>query len=136
MLTIECLHPALLKAIAGCGHGDKILITDGNYPLHSCTNEKTEEIYLALSADLPTVTDVLNVLVNTMNFEKAEVMTPDEEKEPEIYGEFRSLLKTEELSKLTRHEFYEASKQENVIVGINTGETRIYANILLTVGVR
>lgn len=137
MLTIDCLNPILLSAIASCGHGDKILITDGNYPLKSCTNENTNKIYLALAPDKPTVTDVLSVLAYTLNFEKAEVMTPGEGEEPEIYQEFKKILNNiDGLSKLGRQEFYDASKEPNVMVGINTGETRVFANILLTVGVR
>jgi len=137
MLTIELLNPAILRAIANCGHGDKILITDGNYPLDSDVNEATEKVYLALKPGLPKVTDVLETLNSTINFEKAEVMTPGEGEQPEIYGEFKEILGIKELPKLGRQEFYDACKKStNLKLGINTGETRIFANILLTVGVR
>ena len=137
MLTTTLLHPAILRAIANCGHGDKILITDGNYPLDSDVNDATEKIYLALKPDLPKVTDVLETLNTQINFEKAEVMTPGEGEQPEIYGEFKQILGINELSKLGRQEFYDACKNStNLKLGINTGETRVFANILLTVGVR
>jgi len=137
MLTTELLNPAILRAVANCGHGDKILITDGNYPLDSDVNESTEKVYLALKPDLPLVTDVLETLNSVMNFEKAEVMTPGEGEQPEIYGEFKDILKIDELTKLGRQEFYTACKESsNLKLGINTGETRVFANILLTVGVR
>ena len=48
----------LLAALALCGHGDKVLIADGNYPLDSKTGE-AETVYLGLTPGLPTVTDVL-----------------------------------------------------------------------------
>ncbi|KRK78882.1 RbsD/FucU family protein [Companilactobacillus nodensis] len=137
MLTSKLLHPAILRAIANCGHGDKILITDGNYPLDSDVNESTEKIYLALKPDLPTVTDVLETLNTQINFEKAEVMTPGEGEQPAIYDDFKEILDMKELSKLGRQEFYDACKKStNLKLGINTGETRVFANILLTVGVR
>lgn len=137
MLTTELLHPGILRAIANCGHGDKILITDGNYPLDSDVNEATEKIYLALKPDLPTVTDVLKTLNSQINFENAEVMTPGEGEQPEIYGEFKDILEMKDLTKLGRQEFYDACKKStNLKLGINTGETRTFANILLTVGVR
>lgn len=137
MLTSELLHPSILRAIANCGHGDKILITDGNYPLDSDVNKDTEKIYLALKPDLPTVTDVLTALDSQINFEKAEVMMPDSDDEPAIYDEFRKILSTEELTKLDRQGFYNECKEaSNLKLGINTGETRVFANILLTVGVR
>lgn len=137
MLTSKLLHPNILRAVANCGHGDKILITDGNYPLDSDVNPKTEKIYLALTPDLPTVTDVLETLNYQMNFEKAEVMMPDTDEEPTIYNEFREILAMDKLDKLGRQEFYtECKEADNLKLGINTGETRVFANILLTVGVR
>ena len=33
MLKNACINPEIMKAISLCGHGDKILIADGNYPL-------------------------------------------------------------------------------------------------------
>ncbi|WP_270335145.1 RbsD/FucU family protein [Ligilactobacillus acidipiscis] len=137
MLTSDLLHPSILRALANTGHGDKILITDGNYPLDSDVNENTEKIYLALKPDLPTVTDVLETLNTQINFEKAEVMTPGPGEQPKIYAEFKKILTVDDLSKLGRQEFYDECKNAtNLKLGINTGETRTYANILLTVGVR
>ncbi|MFT8593168.1 MAG: RbsD/FucU family protein [Bifidobacterium sp.] len=137
MLKTELLHPAIFRAIANCGHGDKILIVDGNYPVDSDTNPNTEKVYLALRPDLPTVTQVLETLVKEMNFEKAEVMTPGEGvPEPEIFEEFRSILHVDKLPVLDRFGFYQAAKEaDNVKLAINTGETRVFSNILLTVGV-
>lgn len=137
MLTSDLLHPAILHAIANCGHGDKILIADGNYPLDSNVNEKTEKVYLALKPGIPKVTDVLTALNSQINFEKAEVMTPGEGEQPEIYGEFKEILGIDELPKLGRQEFYDACKNsDNLKLGINTAEERVFACILLTVGVR
>lgn len=136
MLTIDCIHPKILEVVASCGHGDKILIADGNYPLNSATNENTTKVFLGLSPDLPTVTDVLKSLNSTMNFEKAEVMDPESGAEPEIFKEFLDILDVNELQKLGRYEFYEVAQAKNIILGINTGETRTFANIMLTVGVR
>ncbi|UAK16391.1 RbsD/FucU family protein [Sporolactobacillus terrae] len=137
MLTTELLHPAILRAIAACGHGDKILITDGNYPLDSDVNEKTEKVYLALKPGLPKVTDVLLALKSQVNFEKAEVMSPGTGEDPEIYNEFKKILEIDELTKLGRQEFYDACKKaDNLKLGINTAEERVFANILLMIGVR
>lgn len=136
MLKTKCLNPQLINALAHCGHGDKILICDGNYPMDSCTNEITEKVYLQLTHGIPTVTDVLKVLTDSINIEKAQVMTPGEGEEPVIFNEFREILNNEiELDKLGRFEFYDESKKPNIRLAIATGEKRIFANILLTVGV-
>lgn len=135
MLKTVCTHPELIKALAACGHGDKILIADGNYPLDSNTGKSCEKIYLNLTHGIPLVTDVLRVLEQTVPIEKAETMIPESGEEPGIFSEFRKLLPEIGLHSLGRFEFYDACREENVKLAIATGEQRIYANILLTVGV-
>ena len=45
MLTTKCINPEIMVAIALRSHGDRILIADGNYPLHSqCGN--APKVYL------------------------------------------------------------------------------------------
>ena len=39
MLKGKMIHPQIMAALAMCGHGDKVLIADGNYPLDSKTSE-------------------------------------------------------------------------------------------------
>ena len=39
MLTGKCIHPELIRVLSLCGHGDKVLIADGNYPLASKTGD-------------------------------------------------------------------------------------------------
>lgn len=135
MLKTPCIHPEILKNLAACGHGDKVLIADGNYPLDSNTGSDTCRIYLNLTQGMPLVTDVLKVFNGMLAIEKAEVMVPDTAEEPSIFSEFREILgKETELGKLTRSEFYEECRKDNIKLAVATGEQRIYANILLTVG--
>lgn len=134
MLKGKLIHPQLMAALSACGHGDKILIADGNYPLESKTTD-AELVYLGLTPGLPTVTDVLEAILSAANVERAEVMTPgDDVAEPEIFGEFRQLLGGMELDKLGRYEFYDACCVPGVRLAISTGEKRTFANILITVG--
>ncbi len=134
MLKGKLIHPQLMAALSACGHGDKILIADGNYPLESKTTD-AELVYLGLTPGLPTVTDVLDAILSAANVERAEVMTPGEGvEEPEIFGEFRKMLGGMELEELGRYEFYDACCVPGVRLAISTGEKRTFANILLTVG--
>ncbi len=136
MLKTSCINPEIMSTLACCGHGDKILIADGNYPIESNTNTNTRKAYINLSHGIPTVTQVLNVLSNTITIEKAEVMAADDGQEPLIFQEFKKMLGTEAaLYDLNRLKFYEECKKENVKLAIATGEQRLYANILLTIGV-
>lgn len=134
MLTTNLIHPQIMAALAKCGHGSKILIADGNYPLAEKSGN-AEKVFLGLTRGKPMVTEVLDALLSVINVEKAEVMLPDDGSEPEIFAEFRQQLDGMELTGLGRWEFYDACMAENAIVlAISTGEQRVYANILLTVG--
>ena len=134
MLKGRLIHPELLRALAGAGHGAKVLLADGNYPVGTKAPPTAARVYLNLAPGLLTVTDVLGVLVEAIPIEAAEVMVPAEGPEPPIFDEFRGLLDVG-LSPLGRHEFYDAACSPDVAVVVATGESRIYANLLLTVGV-
>ena len=62
-------------------------------------------------------------------------MVPDAGDEPPIFAEFRALLPGVPLSPLGRLEFYDAAREPDLALAIATGERRIYANILLAIGV-
>lgn len=132
MLTAKCIHPGIMKMLSLCGHGSKVLIADGNYPLMQKSGN-AEKVYLGLTPGLPTVTEVLKCLHSVVEFEKAEVMFPEDESVPEIFAEFKDELKME-LDGKERFEYYELCNQPDVVLAISTGEQRTYANILLTIG--
>jgi len=82
VLKGKLIHPDIMAALALCGHGDKVLIADGNYPLDARSGS-AEKVCLGLTPGLPTVTDVLAAVQSAVEIEKAEVMEPgDGSKEP------------------------------------------------------
>lgn len=133
MLKTTCIHPDIMRVLSLCGHGDKILIADGNYPLNSKTGS-AEKVYLGLTNGSPTVTEVLKVISGVVNIEKAEVMVPDGE-QPPIFSEFKQILGGMELSGLKRFDFYDTCCKPDLRLAISTGENRMFANILLTINV-
>jgi len=135
MLTYRLLQPEILRALAEAGHGARVLIADGNYPLVTRSPASARRVYLNLAPDLLKVTDVLDVLTEAIPIEAVHVMTPDDGSEPPIFAEFRSLIPGVSLSPLGRFEFYDAASGPDVALAIATGERRIYANVLLTIGV-
>jgi len=145
MLKNELLHPHILAACARAGHGSKVLISDGNYPHSTKKGPNAELVYLNLAPGLVTVTDVLKVLVRAIPIEKAEVMDYAKtgpyalEEDPPIWNEFRAVLKENgasgDLVKVERFAFYDAAGTKDVCLTVATGEQRIYANLLLTIGV-
>jgi L-fucose mutarotase len=135
MLKTPLLHPEILRALGEAGHGSQILIADGNYPLVTRTHPSARRVFLNLAPDLVRVTDVARLLVQAVPIEAAHVMTPDVGPEPPIFAEFRQLLPGLELKPLGRFEFYDAARGPDLALAIATGERRIYANLLLTIGV-
>jgi L-fucose mutarotase len=134
MLKGRLIHPELLRALGAAGHGAKVLVSDGNYPVSTKAPASAARVYLNLAPGMLRVTDVLAVLIDAIPIEAAEVMIPATGPEPPIFGEFRDLLDVE-LRPLGRQEFYDAAGSPDVAVVVATGESRIYANLLLTVGV-
>ncbi len=135
MLKQTLIHPDILEALASAGHGSKILITDGNYPASTMLGDNASLVYLNLAPGMPTVTEVLRVLLTCIPVEDAAVMEPSDGPEPAIFDEFRRLLPDITLSAFDRFTFYEEASGPDTCLQIVTGEQRIYANLLLTIGV-
>src|SRR5512140_3362081 len=133
MLKTTLLQPEILEALGSAGHGAKVLIADGNFPFSTRGNPSVKHVYLNLAPGLLTVTDILKVLVTAIPIEAAEVMQPPTG-EPPIFAEFRAILGME-LKPLGRFEFYDAASSNDVALVIASGEQRIYANLMLTIGV-
>ena len=93
-------------------------------------------MYLNLTPGIPLATDVLKAVLTAIPLEAAHVMVPDQGPEPPIFAEFRELLGKEiPLQTLGRFEFYGAARGQDTALVIATGEQRVFANVLLTIGV-
>jgi L-fucose mutarotase len=136
MLKSRLIHPELAGALAAAGHGAKVLLADGNYPLSTRTPPDAARVYLNLAPGVVSVTQALEVLLTAIPVEAAEVMVPADGPEPAVFGEFRRLLGgAPDLAPLEREAFYAAASAPDVAVAVATGEGRLYANLLLTIGV-
>lgn len=137
MLKGKLTHPEILSILGAAGHGSKVLIADGNYPFSTGSLSTSPIVFLNLTPGLCTVTQVLEALLDAIEIEAAEVMVPDEGSRPPIFSEFENLLPdTVKLTDRERFEFYDLVKSSDTALVIATGEQRIYANLLLTIGVR
>ena len=135
MLSYKLINPPIISALAMAGHGAKILIADSNYPASTKLGPNADLVYLNLTPGLPSGTDVLQTVLNAIEIEAAMVMEPDSGPEPDIFNEFRKILpKKIELQKLGRFDFYDAVCDPDTCLVIQTGEQRLYANILLVNG--
>lgn len=135
MLKQRLIHPEILAALAEAGHGSRILIADGNYPLGTKVGENAQLVYLNLEPGKLTATEVLSVVAGAVPVESAAVMQPADGSEPPIFAEFSAILDGAELTRFDRFQFYDEASGPDVCLQVATGEQRIYANILLTIGV-
>lgn len=132
------LSPDLLHALRAMGHGDRIAIVDANYPAEGSGPD-------CLRLDGIPATDVLGAVLKVMpldTFVPAPVQTMqvvgDPQAVPPIVAAFQSIIdevadKPAQIDTLERHAFYEAAATAFAIV--QTGEQRLYGNILLTKGI-
>lgn len=135
MLTTQLLHPEILQALGSSGHGGKVLIADGNYPFVTRANPAAKRVYLNFTPGKLNVVEILEVLAGAIPVESVDVMTPDSGDEPSIFADFRRILPGLQLNKNGRFAFYDLARDPDCCLVIATGEQRIYANILLTIGV-
>ncbi len=145
MMKSQLLHPGICAALARAGHGSKVLISDGNYPHWTRRGPNAEVVYLNLAPGMLGVSDVLKTLLTAIPIEAADVMDTLKSGpyamsgEPPIWDDFRQIFRAAqvniELGKIERMAFYEAAGTPEVCLTIATGEQRIYANLLLTIGV-
>jgi L-fucose mutarotase len=130
------LSPDLLHALASAGHGDRIAIVDANFPAASTARRLIPLHGANATAVLVAVLSVLPV--DTFEPDPVLVMevvgAPDET--PAAVADFTRALADVGLAppaRLPRHDFYRVAREAYAVV--QTGERRLYGNIILTKGV-
>jgi len=136
-------HPYLLRALAAAGHGSRILIADGNYPVATASNPGADTVFLNLARGVVDAATVLESVSRVLPVESAAVMaaelpTPGD---PPIWATFAEILadaghQVGKLERIGRHDFYARARSADTSAVIATGEAAVYGNLLLTVGVR
>ena len=145
MLKYSLIHPEILETLGRAGHGSQILIADGNYPFETTLGPNATLVSLNLRPGLIDCVQVLESLVTAVPVEAAAVMAVQKtgpyalKEDPPIWGDFKRVLASAgfagPLEQIERFEFYRTAATERVALTIATGEQRIYANLLLTIGV-
>lgn len=134
------LSPALLKVLMEMGHGDEIVLGDGNFPAESMGTNA-----VVLRADGHTVPELLDAILTLFPLDQYSEkpvalmeVVPGDPVVPSIWDTYRELLQKHDpehcqIEMVERFAFYKRAKRAYCIVA--TGETAIYANILLKKGV-
>lgn len=130
------LSPELLKILAEMGHGDEILIADGNFPSASHGQR-------VVRADGHGGVDMLKAVLTMIPLDTYAdenfmfMATTQGDPTPTIWAEYidvaNALDDNVRQGIIERQSFYERSKKAYAVIA--TGETAIYANILIKKGV-
>ncbi len=137
----KIISPQLLKVLAEMGHSDRIVIADGNFPAESMG--KNAIVIRMDGHGIPEILDaILQLFPLDTYVEKPvslmEVMPGDTVETPiwEVYKEIitkHDERGAETVGGIERFQFYEEAKKAYCIIA--TGESALYANIMLQKGV-
>ncbi|WP_050605459.1 RbsD/FucU family protein [Ruegeria sp. 6PALISEP08] len=132
------LSPELLFALRAMGHGDEIVIADANFPGSSIGTD-------CIRADGSSASDILRAVLSVMpldTFVSDPALTMqvvnDPQAVPDAVADFQRIIDTTadnpvKIQCLERFAFYERAATAFAVV--QTGERRLYGNIILKKGV-
>ena len=129
------LNPDLLKIMMEMGHGDTLVIGDGNCPAAACAKR-------LVRCDGHGATELLDAIMTFFPLDTyvekpvAVMATADGEDAP-IWKEYQQIIARREgetaFEQVERFDFYARARDAYAV--ISTGEGALYANIILTKGV-
>lgn len=132
------LTPELLKILMEMGHGDELLLCDGNYPKFGCP----ERCVRLDGHGIPEILDAVLRFFPLDSYEEHPVIfmqvLPGDPYQPEIWDTYREIGKKYEKDGLRetavhKRDFY--PRGAKCYACIATGETALYANVILKKGV-
>jgi len=139
----KIISPELLKVLSEMGHGDRIVIADGNFP--SASMGKNAIVIRMDGHGVPEILDaILTVFPLDTYVEKPATLMQLMERdvgrvETPIWDEYANVIAKHDprgkaaLGNIDRFDFYDEAKKCYCIIA--TGESAIYANIMLQKGV-
>lgn len=130
------IPPELLKILMEMGHGDEIVIGDGNFPAASIA----KRLVRCDGHGVPELLDAILKLMPLDTYVEAPValmeVVPGDNVVPVIWDEYREIIKKYQdvkIENVERFAFYDRAKEAYAVV--TSGESALYANIILKKGV-
>ena len=132
------ITPELLKILMEMGHGDELVISDGNFPAASIA----QRLVRCDGHGCPEVLDAVLKFYPLDPYVEAPVhlmqVVPGDPVETPIWDVYKEIVKKHEatsnkVENIERFAFYERAKKAYAVVA--TGEKALYANIILKKGV-
>lgn len=137
----KIISPELLKILCEMGHGDCIVLADGNFPCESVGANS-----IVVRADGHGVPELLDAILELMPLDRSVekpatlmAVTSGDNVETPIWDEFSAIITDHDdrgadtVTTIDRFSFYVESSKAYCIIA--TGESALYANIILQKGV-
>jgi L-fucose mutarotase len=134
----EILSPDLLKILSEMGHGDEIVIGDGNFPAASIARR----LVRADGHGVPALLEAILAVIPLDTYADPNVMLmavePGDPVVPVIWDTYYKIITAAEhdrarIAKIKRFAFYDRAKTAYAVIA--SGESALYANIILKKGV-
>ncbi len=130
------ISPELLKILCEMGHGDEIVIGDGNFPAAS----NAERLIRMDGHGVPEILDAVLKLIPLDTYVESPAMlmaTTQGDPTPEIWAKYEKIITENNgetnISQIERFKFYERTRDAYAVIA--TSESALYANIILKKGV-
>ena len=137
----KILSPQMLKVLCEMGHSDRIVIADANFPAESMGMNS-----IVIRADGHSATELLDAILTVFPLDTyvdapvslMQVMPGDNVETP-IWDEYKAIVAkyddrgAKAFGEIERFDFYEEAKKCYAIIA--TGESALYANLILQKGV-
>ncbi len=132
------ISPELLKILMEMGHGDELVIADGNFPAASMA----QRLVRADGLNGPVLLEAILQLFPLDQYVEQPIalmaVVPGDSVQPIIWEEYRSIIKNSEpgfndFEFVERFAFYERAKKAYAVLA--SSEFALYANIILKKGV-
>lgn len=131
------IGPDLLKVLSEMGHGDELVIADGNFPAASLAQRLVRADGLGVPELLESVLKLIP-LDTYVESPLALMAVVEGDAEPEIWEAYETIIGGAQTTRckvthMDRQDFYERASQAYAVVA--TSERAVYANIIIKKGV-
>ena len=132
------LSPQLLEILMEMGHGDEIVIADGNFPAASIAQRLVRADGHGVPELLKAILKVYPLDIYVEKPVALMAVVPGDDTKPTIWEEYRKIIvasgeQFDDFEFVERFAFYDRAKEAYAVVA--TSESALYANIILKKGV-
>jgi L-fucose mutarotase len=132
------ISPELIKALMEMGHGDELVIADGNFPSASVAQRLVRADGLGCSVLLDAILSIFPLDQYVEQPVALMAVVPSDPYKPVIWDDYRKIVQQHEptftdFEYVERFAFYERAREAYAVLA--TSEMALYANIILKKGV-